>query len=675
MVKAQPVPARPRQFPPGSVNRIEDLPASRLRRRIEGLPPSARQRALDWLHSFHFTELDLNSLEADSEGGIFYADNFSLELPVAGAEPIVAAPTVPVSPFPANLIFHSRPGASNVLFLNFSGENVTGTSWNTSLGRSVIPAVAFSTDTDASTFSDAEQTAIKRIWLRVSEDYAPFNIDVTTERPARFGPRTAHALITRNTDANRNANPSSTAGGVSYESVFGLSYYASYRPSWIYFNNLGNNESNIGEAASHEIGHNLGLSHDGKTDGTEYYTGHGSGDTSWAPIMGASYGHNVTQWSKGQYYLANNTQDDLAIITGKISYRADDHGNTIATATPLVMTGGTNVVSTTPENDPANANPANKGILESDGDVDVFSFTTGSGAVNLSVNPWIMPSGTRGGNLDLLLELRGPNGTVLLTNNPASQTTAQIQTTLAAGTYYLSVRNTGVGNPLNNPPTGYTSYASIGQYFISGYIAPSTAGAPLAQLIATANNPAWGSISPTNGTYAVGSTAQLLATPATYYRFVGWTNGASGTNNPLTILLTTNVSIRAMFAEILTTNYPTPYWWLASYGYTSNFENAATAIGANGMPLWQSYIAGLVPTNPNSQVRLSANRSADARAMIFNWNTTTGRVYTLSAKTNMLAAFTVVPGASNLPSSSHTFTNAVNPAAARNFYRLEVRKL
>src|SRR2546425_8813935 len=143
----------------------------------------------------------------------------------------------------------------------------------------------------------------------------------------------------------------------------------------------------------------------------------------------------------------------------------------------------------------------------------------------------------------------------------------------------------------------------------------------------------------------------------------GWTNGASGTNNPLTILLTTNVSIRAMFAEILTTNYPTPYWWLASYGYTSNFENAATAIGANGMPLWQSYIAGLVPTNPNSQVRLSANRSADARAMIFNWNTATGRVYTLSASSNILAVPTVEPGASNLPSTSHSFTNTLNPAA------------
>ncbi len=433
-----------------------------------------------WLGNFHFTVLDLESLQVDPAGGIYYADSFKLA-PVAPAagEPVIAAAALPVSPFPASLRFHSRPGAPNVLFINFSGESVSGTAWNSSLGRTTIPAVAFSTDADYSTFSDAEQLAIKRIWQRMAEDYAPFNIDVTTERPGTFTTRTAHALITRNTDANGLENPAAAAGGVAYVNVFASASYANYRPAWIYFNNLASDESYIAEAASHEIGHNMGLSHDGRTDGYEYYGGHGSGDTSWGPIMGTGYYRNVSQWSKGEYYLASNTEDDLAIIAAKTSYRTDDHGNTSAAATALAITGGTNVLATTPENDPTNTNGANKGVLERNTDVDVFSFATGTGPVNLTVNPWIMPSGqTRGGNLDVTVELYNTNGTRLLTNNSSGQTFARVQTNLAEGIYYLHVRNSGVGDPLSSIPSGYTAYGSIGHYFITGAVVASSSVIP-----------------------------------------------------------------------------------------------------------------------------------------------------------------------------------------------------
>ena len=483
---AQPAP-QAREFPLGSLESIGQLPTSRLRAQLEQLPAAARGRALQWLRSVHFTEGDLPSLHADSNGGILYACEVELapgEAVLSDDPPELGLASVPVSPFPASLVFHSRPGAANVLYLNFEGENVTNTEWNTYLGRSEIPALAFSSDSDYSTYSDSEQLAIKRIWQRIAEDYAPFNIDVTTERPATFTTRTAVALITRNTDANGEANPFSTAGGVAYLNVFGTSSYAKYRPAWIYHNNFGSNESYTAEAASHEIGHNLGLSHDGKTDGSEYYGGHGSGDISWGPLMGTGYNRNVSQWCKGEYYLANNTQDDLATIAGKVSYRTDDHGNTAGTATALTISGSTNIVSTTPENDPANTKPANKGVLERNTDLDVFSFITGSGPVRLAVNPWIMPSGTRGGNVDILLELYNEAGTLLQSTNSASQTTALLQTTLGEGRYYLHVRASGAGDPFNSAPTGYTVYGSIGQYFISGYVteAISVVMPPLAEL-------------------------------------------------------------------------------------------------------------------------------------------------------------------------------------------------
>jgi len=386
--------------------------------------------------------------------------------------------------------------------------------------------------------------------------------------------------------------------------------------------------------------------------------------------MGTGYGRNVSQWSKGEYYAANNTQDDLLTISGKISYRSDDRGNAPGSATALVLSG-TNIVSTTPEADPINSNPANKGVLERNTDVDVFSFTTGYGTVSLSVNPWIMASGTRGGNLDVLLELYNSSGSLVTTNNGASQTTAQIQSLLLPGTYYLYVRNAGTGDPLSSPPSGYTAYATIGQYFISGYVAPSGAVPPAVQLTVTPNNPAWGAVNPSNATYAAGSTAQVVATPSLYYRFVAWTNGATGTSNPLSLTVNTNTSFQAVFGEMLTTSHPTPHWWLASYGYTSNFETAVNMIGANGMPLWQSYIASMNPNDPASQLRIGLTRSANGNPVV-TWNTVTGRVYTLWSSTSPSGVFTAVPGASNLPWTVQRFTNAPVPGPV--FYRLEVRK-
>ena len=138
-VVAQPNLNRSRQFPPGALKRIEDLPLGRVRTRIERLNPVARQRALDWLRGFHFTESDLDSLQVDDDGGVYYADIFTLDpVPAEAEPPVVAEAAVPVSPFPTSLIFHSRPGAPNLLYLNFSGEEVTGTAWNSSLSRTVI---------------------------------------------------------------------------------------------------------------------------------------------------------------------------------------------------------------------------------------------------------------------------------------------------------------------------------------------------------------------------------------------------------------------------------------------------------------------------------------------------------------------------------------------------------
>ena len=108
-----------------------------------------------------------------------------------------------------------------------------------------------------------------------------------------------------------------------------------YKPAFVF------NKSLVGaaEAISHEVGHNLGLSHDGVTGGAAYYQGQGSGATGWAPIMGVGYYKQLVQWSKGEYANSNNTQDDIQIIQNNGALLlADDHGNNQASATALAST-------------------------------------------------------------------------------------------------------------------------------------------------------------------------------------------------------------------------------------------------------------------------------------------------------------------------------------------------
>jgi hypothetical protein len=136
----------------------------------------------------------------------------------------------------------------------------------------------------------------------------------------------------------------------------------------------------------------------------------------------------------------------------------------------------------------------------------------------------------------------------------------------------------------------------------------------------------------------------------------------------------TNRSVLAVFGEVLTTNYPTPHWWLASYGYTNDLETVVTNIGANNMALWQSYIAGLNPNDPASQLLLTGELAPDASAYVLTWSPVTGRVYSISSGTNVLGSFTPLTGAVDLPATISSFTNALDGTSLQRFYRLDVRK-
>ena len=235
---------------------------------------------------------------------------------------------------------HSNPTATKTIYLDFNGHTTTGTSWNVQSGRAAINTSAFDFDGNVNVFSNAELERIQFIWQRVAEDFAPFGINVTTQDPGadaltNTGGRDNQWGVRAAIGGSYGDWYSSAAGGVAYLNGFGS---ARCGPAFVFSKSLGGgNEKYTAEAISHEVGHTLGLLHDG-TSSASYFQGQGTGATGWASIMGSGYYKNVTQWSQGEYNGANNKQDDVAQISSTVNgagYRADDFGNSAATAKAL----------------------------------------------------------------------------------------------------------------------------------------------------------------------------------------------------------------------------------------------------------------------------------------------------------------------------------------------------
>lgn len=398
---------------------------------------------------------------------------FELSPPAPPSSPPVGLMGPEAAPFPTTETFklHSRPTATRKIYLDFDGHTTTDPLWNS--GAPVnTPAFTFEGTSDS--FTTNEHLRIQYIWERVAEDFAPFDVDVTTEDPGVAG-----LTFSGGSDTTWGTRVVIGGNGAWYGSAGGVAYLNTFKfardlTCFVFTDNLWNDEKNIVDATSHEIGHTLGLSHDG-TSTLGYYEGHDGPTTlGWAAIMGVGYYQPITQWSRGEYPDANNSQDDLAIISGSsngFGYRVDDVGGTTATATPLTITGTTATAA---------------GVIERTTDTDVFSFNSGAGTVSFTIRPY-----TRDPNLDILAEILDSTGTVIGTSNPvgamdASFTNFNLPT---SGRYYLRVSGVGAGNAAT---TGYSDYGSLGQYWIDGTIrvGATLAAIESADLAFTENGPA-----------------------------------------------------------------------------------------------------------------------------------------------------------------------------------------
>ncbi len=418
---------------------------------------------------------------------------------------------------PDTFLLHSKPDATKTIYLDFDGFTATGTPWNSNYNTDTITSPPYDPAGDGAAFSDWELERIQEIWHRVAEDFAPFDINVTTEDPGE------DALVnTGGSDSEWGIRivitvdnfASCGCGGFAFINSFNWGYGsvgATDTPAYVF--NVGAAPAAL--AVTHEVGHAIGLSHDGTTSanpvqpGAAYYFGHGSGETGWGPIMGAPYSRNVLTWDIGEYVGANNGggnanygrgPDDLTIITtyNGFDYRVDDHDDSALNATEIGYDGANAA-------DPEMVDVSMFGVVSTPEDVDYIEFVTGGGIIDLTINSYVGQAwvadgsgsysevvedtfftsswaGNQASNLDILATLYDASGAVVATSNPTGLSASFNNLDIVAGLYYLAIEGTGFGNPADSgSPTGYTDYGSLGQYLITGTLVQ--AGGPLASAV------------------------------------------------------------------------------------------------------------------------------------------------------------------------------------------------
>lgn len=331
---------------------------------------------------------------------------------------------------------NSYPSAAAVIFLDFDGHTVNGTSWNYN-GPIVCGG------------SGLTNTQIIEVFNRVAEDYRPFNVNITTDS-AKF--LAAPAGKRMRVIVTVSSGWYGSAGGVSFVGSF---IWGDDNPCFVFSALLNYNTKNISEAASHESGHTLGLYHQAAYDAncvktSDYYSGVGSGEIGWAPIMGVGYYRNFTLWNNGpNSYGCTNYQSDLDIITSAANgfgYRTDDHSGTFATATQTTFSSDQFTVT---------------GVIERNTDQDLIKFIIPeTGSFQLDAVPYNVGTSNAGSDLDMQITLYDDSQTALNVYNPGTLLSSVIDTTLHTGTYYLKVE--GKGN-LYAP-----AYASLGSYSLQG---------------------------------------------------------------------------------------------------------------------------------------------------------------------------------------------------------------
>ena len=332
----------------------------------------------------------------------------------------------------------SHPTAEATIYFDFDGHTVNHPFWNGGMTLHCEP-------------SGLTDEQINEIFQRVSEDYRPFDINITTD-----------STVFLEAPLNMRTRIIVTPTSGWYPGVGGVAFIGSFiwgndTPGFVFSDRLQNFAKYIAECCTHESGHTVGLSHQSRYDDNcnllePYSQGTGTGEISWAPVMGNSYYRNMTGWNSGPTpYGCSLVQDNLTIITSQngFNYRRDDHTDLLNDHTTVLPELAFSL----------------EGVISTSSDKDPFQYTTSrTGGFHFEAKPFGLNNSNVGANLDIQVEVYNGDRELVNTYNPADKMDVVIDTVLNAGTYYFVV--TGAGNE------NISDYGSLGSYTITGAAGP-----------------------------------------------------------------------------------------------------------------------------------------------------------------------------------------------------------
>lgn len=162
-----------------------------------------------------------------------------------------------------------------------------------------------------------------------------------------------------------------------------------------------------------------------------------------------------------------------------------------------------------------------------------------------------------------------------------------------------------------------------------------------------------GSVSISNGWYALGSNATITAVPFAEYDFAGWSGEISGdTNNPsITLTMDRAKTVTALFSP--TAAAPTLGEWLASFDLTNETEEVEAGLDRDkdGFDAQAEYLSGTDPNDQDSLLKVIDAWHTNSHYGISWLGGTNGSAdpFTVWSRTDLTAGW--IPVASNLQKS------------------------